>query len=70
MNRKFSDSTLYLHIYRNLKLLQDNCKLPDTNLEPPTIKRMIPLPVIGIDDNDPMLRDNEGSIIVSKLTGW
>ena len=26
---------------------------------------MIPLPVIGIDDNDSMLRDNEGSIIVS-----
>ena len=46
-------------------LFQD--KLPDTHLDPPTVKRMIPLPVIGIDDVDPMLKDNEGSIIVSYL---
>ncbi|WAR10040.1 CHS2-like protein [Mya arenaria] len=32
---------------------QDN--LPDTNLSPPTVKRMIPLPVIGVEDSDPIL---------------
>ncbi|XP_052813937.1 chitin synthase chs-2-like [Mya arenaria] len=29
--------------------------LPDTNLSPPTVKRMIPLPVIGVEDSDPIL---------------
>ena len=49
----------------NCVLIHFQDKLPDTHLDPPAVKRMIPLPVIGIDDTDAMLKDNEGSIIVS-----
>ncbi|XP_053386095.1 chitin synthase chs-2-like isoform X2 [Mercenaria mercenaria] len=35
----------------------DMDKLPDTNLSPPTVKRMIPLPVISVDETDPILKE-------------